>query len=127
MKKLLVLILLAAAGWHFYPGHSASPVITNIAADGSTLGSPVVIQPALSWLSVDRLFAWLTPENSPVSTTPSRPAPQQASASRYRCDGRTHCSQMTSCEEARFFLHNCPATKMDGNRDGVPCEQQWCR
>ena len=44
----------------------------------------------------------------------------------YRCDGRTHCSQMTSCREAKFFLKNCPGTKMDGNHDGVPCEQQWC-
>lgn len=45
----------------------------------------------------------------------------------YTCDGRTHCSQMTSCEEATFFLSNCPDTKMDGNNDGVPCEKQWCR
>ena len=44
----------------------------------------------------------------------------------YRCDGRTHCSQMTSCQEATFFLKNCPGTKMDGNNDGVPCEKQWC-
>ncbi|MBS0339941.1 MAG: cold shock domain-containing protein [Proteobacteria bacterium] len=44
----------------------------------------------------------------------------------YRCDGRTHCSQMTSCAEAKYFLKNCPGVKMDGNHDGVPCEQQWC-
>jgi hypothetical protein len=43
----------------------------------------------------------------------------------YRCDGRTHCSQMTSCEEAEFFLANCPDVKMDGG-DGAPCEKQWC-
>ena len=46
---------------------------------------------------------------------------------KFQCDGRTHCSQMTSCEEATFFLKNCPGTKMDGNNDGVPCEQQWCK
>ncbi|MDM0042926.1 cold shock domain-containing protein [Variovorax dokdonensis] len=54
----------------------------------------------------------------------------QASAlpttSSFRCDGRTYCSQMTSCAEAKYFLKNCPDTKMDGNHDGVPCEQQWC-
>lgn len=44
----------------------------------------------------------------------------------FQCDGRTYCSQMTSCEEAKFFLQNCPGTKMDGNNDGIPCEQQWC-
>ena len=45
----------------------------------------------------------------------------------FRCDGRTYCSQMTSCAEATYFLKNCPGAKMDGNNDGVPCEQQWCK
>jgi hypothetical protein len=44
----------------------------------------------------------------------------------FRCDGRQHCSQMRSCAEAKYFLANCPGVKMDGNRDGTPCEQQWC-
>ncbi|MCU0897431.1 MAG: cold shock domain-containing protein [Burkholderiales bacterium] len=44
----------------------------------------------------------------------------------WRCDGRVHCSQMTSCAEAKFFLSNCPGVKMDGDGDGVPCEEQWC-
>ena len=44
----------------------------------------------------------------------------------YVCDGREYCSQMSSCEEATFFINNCPNTKMDGNYDGVPCESQWC-
>ncbi|MGH8240321.1 MAG: excalibur calcium-binding domain-containing protein, partial [Steroidobacteraceae bacterium] len=42
------------------------------------------------------------------------------------CDGRTHCSQMTSCEEAKYFLKHCPGTQMDGDGDGEPCEQQLC-
>jgi hypothetical protein len=45
----------------------------------------------------------------------------------FRCDGRTRCSQMTSCDEARYFLANCPGAAMDGDRDGIPCEDQWCR
>ena len=48
-------------------------------------------------------------------------------AQRFSCDGRTHCSQMTSCDEAMFFIKNCPNTQMDGNGDGIPCEKQWCR
>ena len=44
----------------------------------------------------------------------------------FTCDGRTYCSQMTSCEEATYFITHCPGTKMDGDRDGVPCERQWC-
>ena len=49
-----------------------------------------------------------------------------SSSTGLRCDGRTYCSQMTSCAEATWFLNNCPGVKMDGDRDGVPCETQWC-
>lgn len=62
----------------------------------------------------------------------SQPATARAEAAvppangAYRCDGRTHCSEMTSCAEAKWFISNCPGTRMDGNNDGVPCEQQWC-
>ncbi|MDD2658391.1 MAG: excalibur calcium-binding domain-containing protein [Methylococcales bacterium] len=45
----------------------------------------------------------------------------------YECDGRTYCSQMTSCAEATFFINNCSGTKMDGDNDGIPCESQWCQ
>ena len=50
----------------------------------------------------------------------------QESYEDYQCDGRKYCSQMTSCEEAIYFIENCPNTKMDGDNDGVPCERQWC-
>ena len=40
---------------------------------------------------------------------------------------KTYCSEMTSCSEAFFFQERCGGTKMDGDRDGIPCEQQWCR
>lgn len=49
-----------------------------------------------------------------------------APAQTFQCDGRTRCSQMRSCAEAEYFLRHCPDTKMDGNHDGEPCEQQWC-
>ena len=56
-----------------------------------------------------------------------KPAPMKLqNRTTMRCDGRTHCSEMRSCEEAVFFLNNCPSTKMDGDLDGVPCEKQWC-
>jgi cold shock CspA family protein len=40
----------------------------------------------------------------------------------FQCDGRVYCSQMNSRAEAVFFINRCPNTKMDGNHDGVPCE-----
>ena len=47
------------------------------------------------------------------------------STGQFKCDGRTHCSQMRSYEEALYYLRNCPNTKMDGNNDGEPCERQF--
>jgi cold shock CspA family protein len=67
-----------------------------------------------------------------LSSTPSEPValaePTKATTpvSAFQCDGRRHCSQMTSCEEAKYFLRNCPNTEMDGDNDGIPCESQWC-
>jgi len=49
-------------------------------------------------------------------------APIYNSQTSFSCDGRQHCSQMTSRAEAEFFTRNCPNTKMDGDRDGIPCE-----
>jgi len=45
----------------------------------------------------------------------------------YKCDGRQHCSQMKSYEEAKYFIQHCPNTKMDGDNDGIPCERQFGR
>lgn len=44
----------------------------------------------------------------------------------FRCEGKTRCGQMTSCDEAIYYLNNCPGTLMDGDDDDLPCEDQWC-
>ena len=61
-------------------------------------------------------------ESSPVV---QKKAPVDIAAPGRRCDGRTSCSEMTSCAEAKWFINHCPGTRMDGNHDGTPCEQQW--
>jgi cold shock CspA family protein len=40
------------------------------------------------------------------------------------CEGKQHCSEMRSCEEAQFYVANCPNTKMDGDFDGRACEDE---
>ena len=52
------------------------------------------------------------------------PSIEQKSVSNtnFKCDGRQHCSQMNSREEAEWFSQNCPDTKMDGDKDGDVCE-----
>ena len=79
---------------------------------------------ALGWKGSSWWAAYGTRQDVPLASQSAAdgrvPAPQP-SAVAFRCDGRTMCSQMTSCAEATYFLQNCPGTKMDGNRDGVPC------
>jgi Excalibur calcium-binding domain len=55
------------------------------------------------------------------------PATVRMLPERFTCDGRIYCSQMTSCEEARFFLSYCPSTKLDSDGEGIPCEKRWCK
>lgn len=64
-----------------------------------------------------------------LASQPAAPLGVKARTGAYRpfeCDGRTHCSQMTSCAEATWFINHCPGTRMDSDNDGVPCEQQRC-
>jgi hypothetical protein len=72
-----------------------------------------------------REFVSSSPVESVVATPVSRVAASPVVA-QFKCDGRTMCSQMTSCAEAKYFLQHCPNTQMDGNGDGQPCERQWC-
>ncbi len=86
-------------------------------------------------LGVLATYAWNRTHQPVVASPPATDtdypveqpaAPPPAPPAAYRCDGRVYCSQMTSCDEAMFFLHNCPGVKMDGEGDGVPCDRQWC-
>ncbi|MBE0435807.1 MAG: excalibur calcium-binding domain-containing protein [Methylomicrobium sp.] len=60
-------------------------------------------------------------ENEPIDHQP------KVKTQRFQCQGKEHCSQMTSYEEAVFYLRNCPNTKLDGDGDGIPCERQFNR
>jgi len=67
------------------------------------------------------------PRAAPEARRPeSQGEPSGSREFQFRCDGRTYCSQMTSCAEAKYFLMHCPDVKVDGDHDGIPCERQWC-
>lgn len=57
---------------------------------------------------------------------PVEAQPHEPDISPFKCEGKTRCPQMTSCEEAMFYLNHCPGTITDGDHDGLPCEDQWC-
>jgi len=99
MKRLIIVVLLAVAVWQGYDEYRL------------------------------RLITKAAPQEIGDIAQPFESSATQRSiqpASRYKCDGRTRCSQMRSCAEATFFLENCPGVEMDGDFDGIPCEKQWC-
>lgn len=111
-------------------GEPAEPRRTRISPtgrQGSTLLGRL-IGVAIFVMAASTGYSFLAPK---FNRSPSEPAtlvstPVVAAPGSFQCDGRTSCSQMTSCAEATYFIRNCPNTKMDGNGDGVPCESQWC-
>lgn len=48
------------------------------------------------------------------------------SAGSFECKGKLRCPEMISCAEAKFYLNNCPNVEIDGDGDGIPCEDQLC-
>lgn len=44
----------------------------------------------------------------------------------FSCVGKKTCGQMTGCSEAYFYLNNCGLSRLDADKDGVPCES-LCR
>jgi endonuclease YncB( thermonuclease family) len=56
------------------------------------------------------------------------PSTQLASATNHAavpgasCGNKKHCSEMSSCEEAKYYLTQCGVKSLDGNGDGTPCE-----
>lgn len=48
---------------------------------------------------------------------------QQSEAQNWSCTPRKTCGKIRSCEEARWYLENCPwGGKLDNDDDGYPCE-----
>lgn len=127
MKKILTVIMvltLALIGYIILqPENSINNATTDVATNTST--APVST-PTYTYTSTDFDDIPPTYVDSDLETVSAPVVSTQPAAPSFKCDGRQHCSQMTSCAEATYFSNNCPNTKMDGNNDGVPCEQQWC-
>lgn len=96
LKKLILCALLAYAGWNYYQKNVAPKEVEAV--------EPVAMRTPAARRA------------EPVASTSAAPAES------FSCDGRQHCSQMRSRAEAEYFLRNCPNTKMDGDHDGIPCE-----
>ena len=59
---------------------------------------------------------------TPAPTAPTSSVPAATASGGFSCAGKRYCREMTSCEEAKFYLTRCGVGSLDGNKDGVPCE-----
>lgn len=130
------------------------PVKSRKRSPSSSIVFGTILLPLVVWLSMDHFSIDFTgtpqatpPEHhqstrealgprfseSSTSIQPSQSLPSFNSRSsvnnnaQFSCTGKQHCSQMRSCDEAKFYLRNCPNVKIDGDNDGLPCERQLCR
>lgn len=86
----------------------------------------LAILAALAYWGYGKYKSQVAARDSASYTQIAASRPEGSATAGFKCDGRTHCSHMTSCAEATYFIQHCPNTKMDGDNDGVPCEKQWC-
>ncbi|WOB51815.1 cold shock domain-containing protein [Xanthomonas hydrangeae] len=124
LGKVMLLLLVAGAGGYAYVNRDT--LMPEPAPTETSSAAPAPARTPVGRTLPDRALA----QSSPAVTAPAsagRTSATPASTPHYSCGGRTHCSQMTSCDDATYVLQHCPNTEMDGDHDGVPCEQQWCR
>lgn len=88
-----------------------------------------LLSPASSSIASGWVETEVVSDKSTLSDTRVWPPVQDVQSeqeSEWQCEGKIHCTEMRSCDEAKFYLNNCPDVAIDGDRDGIPCEQQWC-
>jgi len=100
LKNLVILIVICAAAWQFY--FKDSTLVESSHKKAVTEFS-----------------------NSDAMRTLAKAKELAKPKVTYTCDGRQHCSQMKSYDEAKYFIRYCPNTEMDEDGDGIPCERQF--
>ncbi|MBI0436207.1 thermonuclease family protein [Roseomonas sp. KE0001] len=77
----------------------------------------------------ERVPPWQWRRQGQSSQPAPAPLPRASAATgsaAFTCGGKRLYREMSSCAEARFHLQQCGLSRLDGDRDGVPCES-LCR
>lgn len=69
-----------------------------------------------------RVPPWQWRETHRRNGEPKKARPAAGAEAAFACGAKRYCREMTSCEEARFYLTRCGLARLDGDGDGVPCE-----
>lgn len=129
------------AGQHFAPAPAVKkPALSSLPFQRVLSG--LVSLSILAWLGYQSWYLFnaeapalevtqfVETDNQQSDTTllenPVWPPIQAQQGGQFQCQGKQHCSEMSSCEEAEFYLDQCPNVLIDGDNDGIPCERQLC-
>lgn len=129
------------AGQHFAPvPELKKPTLSSLPFQ--RLLSGLVSLSILAWLGYQSVHLFSAQASTPAVTEfvdtedqqndtalledPVWPPIQAQQSLQFECEGKQHCSEMSSCEEAEFYLEQCPNVLIDGDRDGIPCERTHC-
>jgi len=77
------------------------------------------------WVQSDPMPPWewrkLHPSTFPAATATPPVNDHQATLGA-NCGNKRSCSEMTSCDEAKYYFEQCGMKFLDGDDDGTPCE-----
>jgi hypothetical protein len=96
----------------------------NVSAPGAALAGFQVSINGRIWVSTEVLA--LATAVVAAEHTPPTPSPAEHTPSGFTCGTKRTCGQMASCAEARFYLTQCGVSRLDADKDGIPCED-LCR
>lgn len=96
-----------------YSNHHSNKVLIALQKEAQSVprGLWALNKPIPPW-DWRKAHPYQEPASAPTATTPLGMS----------CDSKKYCNQMTSCDEAKFYLTQCGIKRLDGNGDGVPCE-----
>lgn len=97
------------------------------------LTSRIIIPALIIVTALVLLILWIMSKNEPplkpekIDLVAQEKIPKERHTLQINCTDKTTCKQMTSCQEALFYLNQCGVKKLDRDNDAIPCEQQWCK
>jgi len=138
MRRIILIGILLVVGWIFKSNISSTHKVDN-RATSYTYTSPAEAEDSISDEEIDaimnsytgyedKLYKHQKTHNNVLKNEELISQKRKivyTIKNKFKCDKRKHCSQMRSYLEAKYFLKHCPNVKMDGDRDGIPCERQF--
>jgi micrococcal nuclease len=77
------------------------------------------------WVQDDPTAPWEWRKLHPFTmhNTVAAPVADQAAMHNADCGNKSSCSEMSSCEEAKYYFEQCGMKFLDSDDDGTPCEE----